>query len=218
MSKQDVEERAIDSDPPQAADETTEVEPAEPTEAGTTGEGTPPEDAERRGELRGLLELGLLLLAVVVLAWGVVSWVQATGHDDAEVARAELRDKVLITARSHVETLNTLDARDLDAGLAKWESVATGTFKDQLAATTKETRELLASQGKVSTAKVVDAGVIDLKDDTATVIAVVEVSVAEADDPAAEPTVKRSRYTVDLAKVGGKWLVESLVFVGVDVS
>ncbi|NHA00486.1 hypothetical protein G5V59_11850 [Nocardioides sp. W3-2-3] len=38
---------------------------------------------------------------------------------------------MLITARSHVETLNTLDSRDLAGGLAKWEAVSTGTFKDQ---------------------------------------------------------------------------------------
>lgn len=211
MTGPDVEERAIDSEEPQA------VEDAPSAETSAEGDGTSDDGERRSGELVRVLELAVLLLAVVLLAWGVVSWVRASGHDDAEVARAELRDKVLITARSHVETLNTLDSRDLDGGLKKWESVSTGTFKDQLAATTKETRDLLADQGKSSTAKVVDAGVIDLKDDSATVIAVVEVSVADAEDPTVKPTVKRSRFTVDLTKVGGKWLVESLLFVGVDV-
>lgn len=204
---QDVEEKVIDSDESPTA------------EAAASGGDSPPEDdSTRSGELGRALELGVLLLAVIALAWGVVAWVRATGHDDAEVARAALRDKVLITARSHVETLNTLDSRDLDAGLAKWEAISTGTFKDQLAATTKETRDLLADQAKISTAKVVDAGVIDLEDDAATVIAMVEVTVTDAEDPSVAPTVKRNRFSVDLVKVGGKWLVESLLPVSVDVS
>lgn len=210
MIGQDVEERAIDSQEPEPAEDT-------PSESVPPEDGSSDDAGTRSGELGRVLELAVLLLAVVLLAWGTVSWVRASGHDDAEVARAELRDKVLITARSHVETLNTLDSRDLAGGLAKWEAVSTGTFKDQLAATTKETTDLLASQGKSSTAKVVDAAVTDLQDDSATVIAVAEVSVADAEDPSVKPTVKRNRFTVDLTKVGGKWLVESLIFVGVDV-
>lgn len=164
------------------------------------------------------VELGLAVLAAIVLAVGLVTWNRAGDHDAASVQRAELRDAVLITARSHIETLQTLDYRDVDGGLATWEDVATGTLKDQLLATTDETRKLLADQQKVTTGKVVDAAIVDLTDDTATVIAAVETTVADGADAAAEPTVKRDRFTADLVKVGDDWLLESLVQVAVNLS
>lgn len=200
----DVEDAVIDIDETPQADETTEAEETEETE----------ETADRRRAL----ELGVLLLAVVALAFAGVSFSRASGHDDADVARAELRDQVLITARSHIETMNTLDHRELDAGLAKWGSVSTGTLKDQLVAVPAETRQLMADQQKISSGKVVDAAVIDLTDDTATVIASVEVTVRDGADPAAEPAVKRNRFTADLVKVGDAWLLEALDAVAVNIS
>lgn len=176
------------------------------------------EQVEQAADRRRAVELGIVLLAVVALAFAVVSLSRASGHDDADVARAELRDEVLITARSHIETMNTLDHRELDAGLAKWESVSTGTLKDQLVAVPPETRQLMADQQKISSGKVVDAAVIDLTDDTATVIASVEVTVRDGADPAAEPTVKRNRFTADLVEVGDEWLLEALDAVAVNIS
>lgn len=164
------------------------------------------------------VELGLAVLSLIVLVVALVSWSRAGDHDADAVERAELRDAVLITARSHIETLQTLDYRDVDGGLSRWEDVSTGTLKDQLLATTDETRQLLASQEKITTGKVVDAAVVDLSADTATVIAAVETTVADGADAAAEPTVKRDRFTADLVKVGDDWLLESLVQVAVNLS
>lgn len=170
------------------------------------------------GDRRRAAELGILLLAVIALAFAVVTWSRAAGHDDDAVARADLRDAVLITARSHIETMNTLDYRDIPGGLTAWEKVSTGTLKDQIAATTDDTRQLMADQQKVSSGKVVDAAVVDLTDDTATVIASVEVSVLEGSDLGAEPTVKRNRFAADLVKVGDDWLLEALDQVAVNIS
>lgn len=164
------------------------------------------------------VELGLAVLATIVLAVGLVTWSRAGDHDAESVQRAELRDAVLITARSHIETLQTLDYRDIDGGLAKWQDVSTGTLKDQLLATSEDTRQLLADQQKVTTGKVVDAAVVDLDKDTATVIAAVETTVVDGTDSTAEPTLKRDRFTADLVKVGDDWLLENLVQVAVNLS
>lgn len=198
MIGHDVEEPAIDIE--EKAPEREEQESGRP-------------DASWRS-----VELGLVALAAIALAIGLVSWNRAGDHDAEGVQRAELRDAVLITARSHIETLQTLDYRDVDGGLAKWEDVSTGTLKDQLLATTDETRKLLADQQKVTTGKVIDAAIVDLTDDTATVIAAVETTVADGSDAAAEPTVKRDRFTADLVKQGGDWLLENLVQVAVNLS
>ncbi|MFD1248683.1 hypothetical protein ACFQ3F_12860 [Nocardioides ginsengisoli] len=137
--------------------------------------------------------------------------------------RAVLRDRVLIAARHGIETMNTLDYRDLDGGLAAWADVTTGTLHDQLVSTSKPDRALLADQHASSVGTVLDAGVVDLDHDSASVIAAVEVTVTPADEPgdepgdkaAAKPTVKRNRFAADLVKVGGRWLLESLQQVSV---
>jgi Mce-associated membrane protein len=174
-----------------------------------------PEDA--RGSGRGAFELGLLVLAAVALVIGVVTWQRAGDHDQAAVERAALRDAVLITARSHIETMNTLDHDDVDGGLEKWQDVTTGTLKDQIAATDDETRKLMADQQMVSSGKVVDAAVLDLTASTATVIASVEVTVVDDADPSAPASVKRNRFAADLVKVGDRWLLEGLDQVAVEI-
>lgn len=192
MIGQDVEEKTI-------SDEVRDQTPASGSGAGT---GT--------GSNRTALELGLAVLAAVVLVVAVVSWWRAGDHDAADVDRAKLRDTVLITARSHVETMNTLSYEDIDGGLQKWEDVSTGTLKDQIAATDPESRKLMAEQRMISVGKVTDAAVVDLTDSTATVIVSLATTVTDTTKPGEQPTVKRNRMAADLVKVGGKWLLEAL--------
>ncbi|WP_182379653.1 hypothetical protein [Nocardioides sp. WS12] len=197
-----VEEQDIKSE-----ESTPLVEPAEPDAV--------VEPVETRG--RGV-EWAVLVIAALILAAGLVSWLKAGDHDAKAVELAELRDTVLISARANIETMNTLDYRDVPGGLEKWQDVSTGTLKDQIAGTDEETRALMKDQGKVSSGKVVDAAVIDLTPSTATVIASVEVTVRDGADPDAAPTVKRNRFAADLVKVGGTWLLETLDQVAVDLS
>ncbi|GEB11872.1 hypothetical protein GUY44_20645 [Pimelobacter simplex] len=177
-----------------------------------------PDPVTGGGGNRTAIELGLAVLAAVVLVVGLVSWWRAGDHDAADVDRAQLRDTVLITARSHIETMNTLDFNDIDGGLDKWEDVSTGTLKDQIAATDAETRKLMAERGMISTGKVTDAAVVDLTSSTATVIASVETTVVDSAKPDQAPTVKRNRMAADLVKVGGRWLLEALDQVAVSRS
>lgn len=185
-------------------------------------EGGEPDGPDARGR-RTTLELVVLAVAAVLLGLAVTSWLgrdDATGpaSGSAAQAQASARDAVLLTARSQIETMNSLDHRDVDAGLARWEAVSTGTLRDQVAATDADTRAQLADQGMVSQGKVVDAAVVDLTASTATVIASVEITVRDDRDPGATPTVKRNRFAADLVKVGGRWLLEGLDQVAVDLS
>ena len=207
MKTEVVEEQGVQDDGREVTDE--ESTPDTPDEAPET---------ERAGERGRAIDLVVLAIALIIFGAALVSWSKADDHDADAVARADLRDTVLITARSHIQAMNTLDYRDIDAGLKKWEALTTGTLKDQLVATDKETRQLMAEQEKISSGKVVDAAVVELTKDTATVIAMVEVTVRDGADASTEPTVKRNRFTADLAKVGGKWLLESLDQVAVNLS
>ena len=186
----------------------------DPTEAGTADDA--PAKTKTSGTKRGRWLLLLLLVAALVAASGAFAWWQA-GHDADRLA-AQKRDTVLIEARQGIETMNTLDYRSVDKGVKAWSQVTTGTLRDQLAGVSEEDRTLLAEQKKISTGKVVDAAVIDVDDTTATVIAAVEVTVQDAAKPGSDPTVKRNRFSADLVKTGGRWKLESLQQVAVNLS
>lgn len=170
-----------------------------------------PEEPARR---RWLL-VALVLVGVLVMVSGLVAWWHA--DHDSQADRAAVRDVVLIAATSDIETMNTLDYRHIDAGLAGWRAVTTGTLHDQLTQVSAQDRALLAQQQKISTGKVVDAAVVDLGGSTATVIASVEVTVRDGADAAAQPTVKRNRFTADMVNIGGTWKLETLDQVAVSM-
>lgn len=157
----------------------------------------------------------VLAVGVVALVAAYLSWSGA--DDDPALARAELRDLAVIEGTAAIETMNSMDYRDVEAGLEAWRSVTTGVLRDQLAAIAADERELLADQGKIASGRVVEAALTELTDRTATMIAAVEVTVADQ-DPAQEPTVKRNRYSADLVLVDGHWLLENLAQVPVTTS
>ena len=112
--------------------------------------------------------------------------------------------------------LTTLDHREVDAGLDRWLAVSTGALHDQLGTVDADARQALADAGKVTTGTVVDAALteLDLPAGTASGIATVEISVATG---TGEPTVKRDRFSVELERVDGRWLVSALDQVAVDL-
>jgi|UPI0003C7DEF3 Mce-associated membrane protein len=159
--------------------------------------------------------LAVLLVGLVAAAVGSWLWWSAAHDDDLELAQT--RDTVLIEGTQHIETLNTLDYRDVDGGLEAWADATTGTMRDQLTAVDEAQRQLLADQQKISEGRVVEAGVLELDGDTATVVAAVEISVVDDANPGSEATVKRQRYSADLRLVKGEWKLENLVQVAVSV-
>jgi Mce-associated membrane protein len=166
------------------------------------------DSAATSGRLRlGRWTLVVLAASIVAVVVAYLSWSRA--DDDPALARAELRDLAIIEGTAAVEAMNSMDYRDVEAGLEAWRSVTTGVLRDQLSAIAADERQLLADQGKIATGRVVEAALTELTDRTATMIAAVEVTVADK-DPAQEPTVKRNRYSADLVLVDGDWLLENL--------
>lgn len=158
----------------------------------------------------------LLALGLVVAISGSVAWWTAAQSEDLQLART--RDAVLIAATSDIATLNSLDYREVDAGLDGWEAVTTGTLHDQFAGLDAKDRELLADQRKISKGRVVEAAVLRVDGGTAEVIASVETTVRDGEDADAEPVVKRNRFTATLERSGGTWKVSDLQQLAVDLS
>lgn len=208
--------REPDADAASGVGPDAEVAPASPEAASV-----PPSDDEKPGGAtasRGgsrLLWAGLAL-AIVLGVTGGLAWWSAAHDEEAELSRD--RDAALVAAKQNIATLNTLDYRSVGKGIDAWMDVTTGTLHDQFAAVSEEDQKLLADQKKVSTGKVVGAAVLDVDARTARVIASVEVTVADGDDLSAEPAVKRNRFSADLEKVDGRWLLTSLEQVAVDLS
>lgn len=161
------------------------------------------------------LRLGALVVAALVLCSGLFAWWQTSNND--ALLKAQTRDAVLVAASQHIQTMNTLDYRLVDAGLKAWAAATTGTLHDQLTGIGAEDRKLLADQKKISTGTVIDAAMIKLDNTSATVIASVEITVKDDANPDAKATIKRNRFSADLLKVGGLWKLESLQQVAVNL-
>lgn len=172
--------------------------------------------SETDGRRSMLLLVALLAASVLIMVSGLIAWAQASG--DPDVDRAETRDAVLIAARQHIETIQSLDYRKVEQGLKAWKAATTGTLNDSIKGIDAEDQKLLVDQKKQSSGKVVDAAVIDLDKNTATVIAAIEVTVIDGADPDAEPTIKRNRYSADMVLVRGSWKLEDIGQVPVDAS
>jgi Mce-associated membrane protein len=194
-------------DEPDKVDEAGDpVESGEPTEPNVASE--PP------GRRVGLLTWLFLAAAVVAVVAAFLSWRDADG--DPERDRAALRDSALIEGTAAVETMNSMDHRDVDAGIKAWQGVTTGVLHDQLMSIGADEKQMLADQGKIATGRVVQAALTDLTDRDATLITAVEVTV-RSEDGTEEPTVKRNRFSADLVLVDGHWEIENLQQVAVSL-
>lgn len=158
--------------------------------------------------------LAWLLLAVSVVAVGVayLAWRDADGDPDRD--RAALRDQALIEGTAAVETMTSMDHRDVAGGIEAWQSVSTGVLHDQLLAVGNEEQQMLADHGKIASGRAVQTALADLTDRTATLLAAVEVTV-RVDDETEDPAVKRNRFSADLVLVDGEWKIENLQQVAV---
>lgn len=189
------------------------------TDSAAAGAGTA--DPTRTGKTAGvghrLRQASWVLLVISIVAVGFSAWSWQQAEADPDLARAVLRDQAIVDGTRAIEVMNTMDHQDVAGGLEAWRSVTTGVMRDQLVAMDEDQQELLADQGKVATGHVTAAALTALTDRTATMIAAVEVTVADQ-DPEVEPTVKRNRYSADLVLVEGQWKIENLGQVPVNLS
>jgi Mce-associated membrane protein len=166
-----------------------------------------PETTSYRRPRVGLFVWLLLAVSVVALVLAFLSWRDADGDPDRD--RAALRDQALIEGTAAVETMTTMDHRDVPGGIKAWQAVSTGVLHDQLLSVGEDEEKMLAEEGKVASGRVVKAALTDLTDDSATLITAVEVTVRDGESDE-EPAVKRNRFSADLVLVDGEWKIENL--------
>ena len=166
--------------------------------------------------------LGIVALLIV---GAVVAIVVTTSGDDkkdntagssstaapnpAEARTAAARDDALADGRAAVEVFNTLDYRDVDAGLDRWEAVATGELLAQVKSNRATSADQIRQARTATTAEILDAALAEFDEaaGTATLLAAVSVDVTQEGQ---EPVNKRTRVTATLERDGDDWKVSEL--------
>ncbi|MQY16015.1 hypothetical protein SRB5_62070 [Streptomyces sp. RB5] len=216
-----VEPEAVgpEAEEPEAAEATPgaveEAGPGEPAGAGESREpgADAPAAAARR---RTLPRAAFALLVAAVLAFAgfaATTYADAAGDDDLAFARD--RDRVLAAGREHIARVNSIDAKNADAGFAGWLDATTGPLHDDLKRQRDTGAAALKRSGKVARATVTEAAVIDLdtRAGTAKVIASVRIELSGGTDA---PATDRKRFEAALEDTGDGWKLRSLTAITVE--
>jgi len=195
-----------------SAESDTDADTDAATEAGTAGEpdGAAEERAGRSSKLPVIalsVAIALVVAAAAVAAWFGIAWFNASGNENVEFSGK--RDEVDRVARAAIVTMNELDYRKLDEGLANWADATTGPLHDEIAGLTADKKKQLTDAKPVTKAKITSSAVKELDDrgGKATVIAAIEKSV-QTGNGKAQTSYQRIQATLTRTKDG--WKLENL--------
>ncbi len=143
--------------------------------------------------------LAVVLVAGVVLA--VVFTVKVRHSDDEQRQRAE----AVNAASQFALRMDTFDGKDMDSYSKKVQQLLTTKYKSEFDKQFQPFKQVYSQAQAVGTGKVVMSGVASYDADSATVLVVHDGSVKSK---LGQSQVRHQRWTVDLVKVDGKWLID----------
>lgn len=166
---------------------------------------------ERGADARLPLVLVAVLVAVVVavLALGTTAFLRGRDLDRTQ----RTRDEVIAAARQVAINLNSQDYRTIDADLVRQAGGLTGTLAEDVRAHQGKLRDAVVKNRLVTSARVFDAGLVQLDGRQASVLVVVDQTITNA---RAASTIRRYRFGFDLSEVAGRWLAGNLTAYGLD--
>ena len=149
------------------------------------------------------------LLAAALLFCACAGWLHWRAHTDADLAHSRARDQALAAGRTHLATLNTIDAGHITAGLRDWRAATTGPLRDQLRRSAAKDAAALRERGTDARARVTAAALtgLDTRAGTATLIATVRISTTTR---AGSPATDRKRMRAGLERTPDGWKLTSL--------
>ena len=160
--------------------------------------------------LNAVLYVVALLLACGTVIGGVLVWQQ----DDSEAKAADTQSRygaVQRSATAEVEAMLNVRYDDAQATIDKVLAGATGRFKKQYENASDGMVRLLKQNTSVMTGEVVWAGVSSIDEDSATVIAATEGTVANK-ATRNQPVGRNFRLQLELVNVDGTWLTDNLTW------
>jgi Mce-associated membrane protein len=153
---------------------------------------------------------GALVVLVLLLGAAVVFLRQ---QDLAEQARADDRRAALQTARAHAVNLLSLDYKTVDADVNRILATSTGLAREEYAANAGKLRSTTLESKVVQQGVVRASAMVSMTEDTARVLVVADGEIRW--DGSKSPKQERFyRWSMDVTKVNGKWLVSRAVQVG----
>jgi hypothetical protein len=151
-----------------------------------------------------LVRIVAAVLAVVLVAGiAVAIWFQTkiSASDDEQHQRAEA-----VTAASQFALrMDTFDGKDINAYAKKIQELLTTKYKSDFEKQFEPFKQVYSQAQAVGTGKVLMSGVASFDKDSATVLVVHDGSVKSK---IGQAQVRHQRWTVDLVKVGGRWLID----------
>jgi Mce-associated membrane protein len=189
-----------------------------PVEPGTDTTATPPNTASgtntdrligwfarRRSAKTGRARrwIGLLLLSATLIAAGCEGWLLLQKHRTAVAAT-----QALDAAQAFMRGLTTIDENRIDQNFTDVTNGATGEFKNMYTAASAELRRALIENHAAAQGTVIDAAVQSATVDKVEVILFVDQSVRNSAFPA--PQLDRSRVTITMQHVDGRWLASKV--------
>ncbi|WP_062998380.1 hypothetical protein [Nocardia mikamii] len=173
--------------------------PTEPAESESTAAG-------RRGKwLRRSASTLSVTGAVAAVACAVVF---GTKYEHAD-AHAEARDQAHRAACAFGPILATYDSTTIDAYFAAVLDHATGEWKKEFAATSKDLRDVLTQGHVVATAGTVHCAIGSTTDTTAEAIVIIDQSITSVGTQG-QPRRGQLALTLTLRKSGNRWLIDKL--------
>lgn len=201
---------------PEAAEEKAETEET-PTSEKKTGEPPgakrPAKDADERPRRRlskdPLIRVASLVTLVAAGAAAWFGWSYHTASGDDSTAYAAERDRVLAVAGEEIVNLNTLDYRQVDAGLKVWQDSATAQLYDQIVQGRARLKTEVEKAKTTSTAKILESGLteLDSRAGKAAVIAAVRITITGADG---RPVDNTRRFAGQLTRTSDGWKLSAL--------
>lgn len=187
-----------------SADETPEREAsAEETPAEKTPE--PSRPLSRDPLVR--VALAVTVIAALVCAWFGYAYYSAS-HDESLGYAAE-RDRVLAAADQAIVNLNTLDYRNVDAGLKLWQDSSTAQLYDEIAKGRTQLTSDIQKAKTISTATIAESALteLDTRAGKASVIAAVRITITRADG---RPSSNLRRLAGQLTRTSSGWKLSAL--------
>lgn len=150
------------------------------------------------------------LVAATILTTALTVWLTLGmyAHREAD----QRRQDILSAARQSALNFTSLDYRRYDRDSANVLAGATGDFKKQFAAQTKQLTELVAANKSVSEGQVLEAGIVRSDENSARVLVVADSKVTNTAVPQGE--ARTYRLQLDLVHRDGRWLTSDVEFVG----
>jgi Mce-associated membrane protein len=167
-----------------------------------------PRRSRRRRSRSALVVLSLLcLLALAAIGWLLLD-VREADRLDAE------RNAALQAARQQAVNLTSISHRDAARDIDRILEGATGELEEQFRSERDALTQLLGTTRSTSEGNVLAAGVVALEGRSATVLVATNATVTTAETGEDAPVLQRYRMSLDLRKVGDRWLVERILFAG----